>query len=138
MEFITKQDFTTHIYEEAIETISRGDDKKLTEAINTAIGKAKRCLVRYDIEAIFTTEGDEKAKYAELITYIKDVAKYHFIAVCNVQVDYEVAEKRYNAAIKELDKIRITENIPGWPLAEVAATTNIRYGSNPKFFTERW
>lgn len=137
MAFITKQEFTSHIFEEAIATISRGDDSKLTDAINAALAQAKRSLTRYDSAAIFATVED-KSIYADLIIYIKDIAKWHFIAVCNVQVDLELAERRYKAAIAELDKIKKGELIEGWPVPEMPNTPNLRYGSNPKYFTERW
>ena len=132
MAFISKEDFTTHIYEENIDLISRDNDDKLEEAINTAIQKAKRSLGRYDIVEIFAAT--DKAPYAELITYIKDIAKYHFIAICNVNIDYEIAEKRYNAAIAELKSIKSGDNIEGWPLKVDDTDTLFRSGSsNTKF-----
>lgn len=137
MSFITEQEFTTHIYEEAIEKIKRGDDNKFTEAINTAVGRARRSLGRYDVDLIFAASGNEREKYAELITYIKDIAKFHFIKVANVQVDYQIAEKSYEEAIKELDKIRTGDDVPGWPLALNPAGSTLMWGSAPKFFDER-
>lgn len=133
MAFISKEDFTTHIYEENIDKISGDDDLKLDEAINTAIQKAKRSLSRYDVQAIFTSVAPEKAKYSELITYIKDIAKYHFIAVCNVSVDYDVAEKRYKSAIEELKGFKSGELVDGWPVPEVPSNnSNFRGGSNER------
>lgn len=133
MAFISKQDFTTHIYEENINSISGGDDEKLNEAIATAMGKARRALGRYDADAIFaTTDPAQKAKYAELITYIKDIAKYHFIAVCNLNVDYDVAEKRYNSAIAELKSVSTGETIAGWPLIADDPASPFRSGSNTR------
>lgn len=133
MAFISKADFTTHIYEENIDTISGDDDAKLDQAINTAMLKARRSLGRYNCDAIFaTTDPTEKLKYGELITYIKDIAKYHFIALCNLQVDYEVAEKRYNAACKELKELKSGEDIDGFPLKENETTPAFRSGSNQR------
>lgn len=134
MAFISKQDFTTHIYEENIGKISGGDDLKLDEAIDTAMQKARRSLKRYDVDAIFaTTDLTEKRKYSELITYIKDIAKYHFIAVCNLSVDYEVAEKRYKAAIDEFKTFKSGDLVDGWPVPTLPSTNpNFRGGSNEK------
>ena len=134
MAFITKEDFYSHIYEEAVSTISRGNDKHLNSAIQAATNQAVRCMARYDTDAIFAIATDEeKAPFAELITYIKDIAKWHFIGVCNVQVDYEVAKDRYKQAVAELDKIRKGEDIPGWPLKTESNERLYRSGSSPKF-----
>lgn len=134
MPFISKQDFTSHIYEENIDSISGGDETKLNEAIATAINKAKRSMSRYDIDAIFALESaKDKEPYSELVTYIKDIAKYHFIAVCNLNVDYEIAEKRYNAAIAELKGIANGKDIDGWLLKEANTDKPFRSGSNNRF-----
>lgn len=137
MPFITKQDFTSHIYEEAINTISRADEAKLTEAINAAMAEAASYLTRYDTDAIFaTTLAADKVKYANLIFWIKDIAKWHFIAVCNASVSLELAEVRYKNAIAELMKIMQGKLQPvGWPLpVDEASQSNIIYsGSAPKF-----
>lgn len=132
MPFITKEDFTTHIYEENIDVISREDDTKLLDAIDTAILKARRSLSRYDVDQVF--EAEDKAPYAELITYIKDIAKYHFIGICNVNIDYAIAKERFNTAVAELKSIQNGPDIPDWPLKADNAETLFRSGSsNPKF-----
>ncbi|SUJ26441.1 Uncharacterised protein [Sphingobacterium spiritivorum] len=134
MAFISKEDFYSHIYEEAVSTISRGNDKHLNSAIQAATNQALRCMARYDTEAIFELSTDEqKQPYAELIIYIKDIAKWHFIGVCNVQVDYEVAKDRYKQAVNELNKIWKGEDIAGWPLKSGNNERLFRSGSSPKF-----
>ncbi len=134
MAFITKQDFTTHIYERNIDLISENDDRVLDEAIQAAMQKASRALGNYDAQAIFASTGTEREKFTELIMYIKDIAKYHFIGVCNVEIDYKVAEDRYNAAVKELAAISSGPIIKGWPIpAQQDSEPLFRSGSAPKF-----
>jgi len=118
MAFISKEDFTTHIYEDNIDAISNDDDSKLDAAIKAAIRQVMRSLVRFDVAAIFASEGEEKEIYTDLIMYIKDIAKWHFIAVCNVNIDLDLAEKRYLQAVKELQKIKEEPAPDGWPLLE--------------------
>lgn len=131
---ISKEDFYSHIYEEAVDTISRGNDAHLAMAIKAATGQALRAMARYDTDFIFDLEDDEeKAPYAELIMYIKDIAKWHFIAVCNVQVDYEVAKDRHKQAVTELDKISKGADIPGWSLKAESNERLFRSGSSNKF-----
>ncbi|MES2651276.1 MAG: hypothetical protein V4663_06020 [Bacteroidota bacterium] len=133
MAFISKEDFQTHIYEENINKISRNDDAKFLEAVNTAMQKARRSLTRYNVDAIFETEGDDKEKYGELINYIKDIAKFHFIKVANIEIDYDLAEKAFNTAIKELREIKDGESVDGWPLKENNTESLFRSGSSSKF-----
>lgn len=134
MPLITIPDLATHIYPEGMDAISREDDTKVQEAIDSAILQASQYLARYNTSAIFATEdAEEKKQYANLITYVKDIAKWHFIAVANVTVDLDLAERRYSASLKELKDIR--ENIQtGWPLLEEEVSDKpFRSGSNPKF-----
>lgn len=134
MPLISIPDLATHIYPEGMDAISRDDDSKVQDAIDSAILQASQYLARYDTVAIFATdEAEDKKKYANLITYVKDIAKWHFIAVSNVTVDLDLAERRYTAALRELKDIR--ENIQaGWPLLEAEVSDKpFRSGSNPKF-----
>lgn len=132
MPFITKTDLETHIWPEGMAVISRDDDSKINEAIQSAMMEATQYLQRYNTDTIFTSEGDEKLKYANLITYIKDIAKWHFINVVNVQVDLELAESRYDRAIKALN--HISRNVMnGWPLFEEDSDRPFLSGSKRKF-----
>jgi len=134
MPLITPDDLATHIYPEGMDAISREDDTKVQEAIDSAILQASQYLTRYDTAVIFASgTAEDKAKYANLITYVKDIAKWHFIAVANVTVDLDLAERRYIAALKELKDIRSTLQA-GWPLLEEEVSDKpFRSGSNPKF-----
>ena len=134
MQFITKEDFYSHIYEEAVSTISRDNDKRLDIAIKAAENQALRSMDRYDTEAIFAlTDEEAKLPYAELINYIKDIAKWHFIGVCNVQVDYEVAKDRYKQAVIQLEKIEKGKDIAGWLKKTENTEKLFRAGSSRKF-----
>ena len=134
MPFISKEDFTSHIYAEDINSISGDDDSKLDEAIEAAMLKAKRQLSKYDVDSIFAiTEAEDKKPYKELIRYIKDIAKWNFIGVCNLNVDYEDAEKRYKAAIAELKDIKNGELIDGWLTVSENTEKPFRSGSGSKF-----
>jgi len=134
MSFITKEDFTSHIYEDTIDAISNDDDAKLDTAIKSAIQQAKGYLSRFDIEAIFASEGEEKDNFADLINYIKDIAKWRFIAVCNLQIDIKLAESCYLSAVSELGKIQAGKVVPyGWPFKEEETDTGaFTIASRPK------
>lgn len=134
MAFISKEDLESHIYPEGMNAISRDDDTKVQEAIDSALLTAAQYLSRYDVTAIYATEAAaDKAKYSNLITYIKDIAKWNFIAVANVTVDLDLAERRYTGALRELKDIRANIQA-GWPLLEEEVSDKpFRSGSNTKF-----
>lgn len=132
MEFITKQDFLTHMYEGIIDTISDNDEEMLMDAIATAMAEVGGYLNRYDTDVIF--ESTDKIKYANLRTYIKDIAKWHFINICNVSIDLELAKTRYDDAIKRLKEIQSGKLSPkGWALlSEVEDEGAFVINSRPK------
>lgn len=135
MEFITIEDFKTHMFGEVVEIISDNDEDLLIDAIATAMAEACGYLTRFDTDTIFEAESkEERRKYASLITWIKDISKWHFINICNMSVDLELAEKRYKIAIAELGKIQKGLVSPkGWPLAiESDAETAFLISSRPK------
>jgi hypothetical protein len=133
--FMTTQDFETHLYEETQNTISRNDAGKVEQALSTAQQIIARYLSAYNTTEIFGSTGADKEKYLEIQMYLKDIAKWHFIAICNVSVDLELAERRYQFAIKELEKIQSGKTfLAGYPLA--TPTTEVKpfaSGSRPKF-----
>ena len=133
IEFITKEDFKTHLYEGTINAISDNDDDILNDAIATAMAQVTGYLSRYDTDAIFAST--DKVKYADLRTYIKDLAKWHFIKLCNVSIQFDIAEISYKAAIAELLKIQQGKTVPkGWPLLseDTADNTPFSISSRPK------
>lgn len=133
--FITKEEFETHIYAEAMNVVSRGDDASIEAALLLGTQIVAKYLSLYNTDAIFSTTGTAREPYAEIILYIKDIAKWHFIAVSNVQVDLALAERRYELAIKELTSISTGKTLlPNYPLAtDNQAPAPFKSGSNPKF-----
>lgn len=131
--FVTRQEFETHLYEEIQNKIARNDEAKIEQALLTAQQIVARFLSAYDTTAIFATEGNNRAAYGELTLYIKDIAKWHFIAVANVSVDLELAEARYKDAISALKDIQKSFIIPTWPLAQDnTAPAPFEFGSQRK------
>lgn len=133
MEFLTRQDFLTHMYDGVIDAISDDDDEKLQEAILSGINEACGYLDRFDLDNILTN-GDRET-YALLRTWMKDITKWHFVAICNVNTDLNLAESRYDKAIKELSKIQSGKLTPrGWALKtdDDKDTAGFTISSRPK------
>ncbi|MGE0931675.1 hypothetical protein [Peijinzhouia sedimentorum] len=130
MAFLEIPELATHIYAESQTAISRQDPQKIQDAIDAALAEIVPYLSRYDTEIIFAAE--DKRPYSQLLTYTKDIAKWHFLAVSNANVDMELAERRYTLALKGLMKIEKTA-VDGWPLISVDSNKPFRSGSNQKF-----
>lgn len=121
MEFITREDFQTHMYEGVIEAIEDENEEALTEAIDTAIGEACGYLSRFDLDAILAST--DRKTYANLRTWLKDIAKWHFIVVCSVATDLQLAKERYDDAIARLRDIQKGLVTPkGWALPSEEGT----------------
>ncbi len=134
MPFITTSDMHSHIYPESIEAISRGDEDKLTTAINAALREATPFLSRYNVPNIWAaTEAEKTGIFADLVMAIKDIAKWHFVAVNNAAVDLELAQVRYEGALKALKRIQQAVQTD-WPLADAEDSEKLfRAGSRTKF-----
>lgn len=137
MSYLTVEDMYTHIYQENIETISRGDEAVMLSAIDAAIEEASGYLTRYDTQAIFSATGSDRN--AILLLFVKDIAAWHFVNLCNAGADLDLRKKRYNRAIEWLEnnQNRNNPNLPALPDSTDcghAPGCNCRmdYGSNRK------
>jgi hypothetical protein len=135
MAFITKEDFKTHLKDYVIDAISDNDENILLEAIESATSTAAGYINRFDVAVIFASTDDDRKKYADLITYIKDIAKWRFINLTNILTNWDVAEANYKNAITELGKIQAGKVEPqGWPYPGTAEVnyTPFTIASRPK------
>lgn len=138
MAYLTVEDMYTHIYRENIETISRGDEAVMLSAIDAAMEEASGYLTRYDTQAIFSATGDDRN--AILLLFIKDIAAWHFVNLCNAGVDLDLREKRYDRAIEWLENNQNRNNpsLPAKPEDTDGDTPSgcgcggMDYGSNRK------
>lgn len=136
MSFLTTQELETHLYRENIDVISRNDDTILMAAIDAAIAEAYGYLGAYDREAIFGAEG--AARNALLLIFVKDIAVWHFINLCNAGVELELRQDRYDRAVAWLRQVQKGEIKPALPVVDEDgdgkpdAAGEYIYGSNPK------
>lgn len=133
MSYITPQEISTHLYAEQIAAI--GGDETLQQAINAATAEAAGYLQSYDMKAEFAKTA--AARNANLVMFIKDIAIWHYINICNVNTDLDLRLKRYELAVKWLvgvQKGSITPDLPAKKDENGAElnTTPFKVGSNPK------
>lgn len=134
MAYLEPEEITTHLYAGVITEINRDDQNNLVRAISAAIDEAKSYLNAYDNNAIFSANGDERNQI--LLLYIKDITVWHYIQLSNPAVDMELRLKRYEQAIKFLEKIQSGKANPllPYPAAPPPGETQsyLKYGGNTK------
>ena len=129
--YITPDEITTHLGAEQIEAISDGDSTMLQAAIDGAMVEAKGYRHAFDIASELTKTGT--ARNALLIIFIKDIAVWHFINICNVNTSLEVRQDRYNRAVAWLKAVQKGEVMPDLQaLPATDQTGTIIYNSNQK------
>ena len=129
--YITPDEITTHLGAEQIEAISDGDSTMLQASIDGALVEAKGYLHAFDIAAELAKTGVQRN--ALLIIFIKDIAVWHFINICNVNTSMEVRQDRYDRAVSWLRQVQKGEVIPDLPALPAADQTGtIIYNSNQK------
>lgn len=117
MAFLTIAQMKTHIYPGVQNAITNFDDSIAQDAIDAAIEEAKGYCSRYDTAALFDGLASNWKPNAMLLNWVKAIAKWHFINLCNTNVDYDDAALRYEQASKKLGEIQSGKLIPaGWPL----------------------
>ena len=130
--FVEISEMNTHIFEENMDLIDGGDDIIMTSAIDSAVSEAKSYLSGYDVAAIFGTSGS--ARHPLLVTFIKDMALWHFLNLANPGNELEFRRSRYNAAIDWLKGVRRGDNTPDLPRVSVTTSTpgKVSYGGNDR------
>ena len=134
MSFITPEELKTHMCKENVDVISRDDDTILEAAIDGAVQEAKGYLGNYDTAKIFGAVGAERNTL--LLIFVKDIAVWHFVNLCNAGTDLRLRQDRYERAINWLNAVQKGNVTPDLPKAvdeagEVQGNIII-FGSNAK------
>lgn len=133
--YISIDELKTHLHSENISVIANDDDTILVAALDAAVEEAKGYLSAFDKEKIFSAEGNKRNSL--LLIFVKDIAVWHFVNLCNAGTDLRLRQDRYERAIdwlKNVQKGNISPDLPvldkdedGQPDVNMYA-----YGSNPK------
>lgn len=131
--YLSKSELSTHLYAENIEVITRGDDTMITAAIDAGIQEAKGYLGAYDKTAIFAAVGE--LRNALLLTFVKDIAAWHLLNLCNAGVELRLRQDRYERAVswlKEVQKGNVSPDLPTVTVDGEPTGAAIQFGSNEK------
>jgi phage gp36-like protein len=134
MAYISTDELKTHLYAENIDVIARSDDTIIQAAIEAAVVEAKGYLTAFDIKAEFEkVKSDPDTRNALLLIFIKDIAVWHFVNLCNAGTDLQLRQDRYERAIdwlKSVQKGNVTPDLPALP--DDTKTGLILFSSNQK------
>jgi len=130
MSFLTKDELGSHLYSENIDVITREDDTIVVAAIDAATQEAKGYLGAFDKDSIFAAEGE--ARNALLLTFVKDIAAWHLINLCNAGSDMKLRQDRYERAIAWLKDVQKGNVSPDLPIPATDPVGTIVFGSNEK------
>ena len=70
MAYLTIQELNTHLHDEQVETITRGDNTIAEAAIDAAIAEARGYLTRFDTSRVFSASGIKRNQL--LLIFVKD------------------------------------------------------------------
>lgn len=135
-QFLTPRELETHLYRENIEVISRDDETLLVAAIDAAVQEAYGYLGAFDREKIFSSEGPGRNPL--LLIFVKDIAVWHFVNLCNAGTDLQLRQTRYERAVAWLRQVQKGELTPALPVVDedgdgVPDTPGeYVFGSNPR------
>jgi phage gp36-like protein len=146
--FITAQELETAIYQYQLNQITGFDESIVETALEIAVEEIASYLTPsqrnerkdgrlfYDVEAIFSAEGNERN--ALILAHTKTIAIWHIIQLCNADVIYDHAKERYDRAIAWLrDLASGKTNLQSLPQIDVEESPANRLpfigGSRPKF-----
>lgn len=132
--YISIDELKTHLYAENVDVIARSDDTIVMAAIDAAISEARGYLTDFDIKTEFEKEKAEPdTRNALLVIFVKDIAVWHFVNLCNAGTDLQLRQDRYERAIdwlKSVQKGNVTPDLPALP--DDTKTGIILFSSNPK------
>ncbi|SEF86377.1 MULTISPECIES: phage protein Gp36 family protein [Parabacteroides] len=138
MAYLTLQELSTHLHDEQVETITRGDNTIAEAAIDAAIAEARGYLTRFDTARTFSASGSKRNQL--LLIFVKDIAVWHLINLCNAGSELPLRQDRYERAVDWLKAVQRGDVSPDLPSKEPeggkAEKNNpigpVAYGSNPK------
>lgn len=134
-QFITMQDYDASIHSEILGRLTRDDVSIVEICEDRAIAEMRGYLgVRYDVDAIFSTEGT--ARNQLILMMAIDITVYHLFCIHNPKNLSQMRKDRYERAVEWLKQVAAFKiTIDGTPLLqneELKANSPWLMTSNPK------
>lgn len=127
MPYFAKEDLVTHIREEILDAIDRGDNTLIPMQIEAAVAEAKSYCSRFDVDTIFAD--DDAFGDANLLDKVKDIACWKIIKLANPNIKIELFRANYEDAIEWFKLVQSGKADPDWPVEAEDTDTDIKEGS---------
>jgi len=126
---LSLDDLKSHITVGTMDAITDDTDALAQGALDAAISEAKGFCSLYDVDALFAGTPDDPI----LKQHIKSMAKWHLMALTNVNIDWADTETRYNQATMWLRSVQSGKVVqPNWPLRTVPAGKDTYFHSSSR------
>lgn len=143
MAFITIEDLPASIHADILNSLTRGIDQTITDNVDRTVDEMKAYLNngRYDVDAIFNAEGNNRNKY--ILRLAIDILKFYIYVVGNPRkITQEVADG-YTRALETLSDIKLGNlnpvGLPTPPEADPPANSGngapVQWGSDKQMGT---
>lgn len=127
--FITNEDYTVVVGQEALNVLSRASVENRENAELEAIEEISGYLrPLYDCNAIFSAVGDARNRL--VVMRAVDIALYHLTAALPQKMGTEIRKERYERAIRWLEDVKSGDITPGLPLVEESAASSSSFGTS--------
>lgn len=133
--FVTEEDYIM-VGADSLKILQQSDpDKRRMAELSAQEEISSYLRSRYDVEITFVATAAERN--SQIVMYYCDIALYHMSSWLPGRMGFEIREKRYETAMKWLDKVQAGKVIPALPTitgpaGEEDYNNPIRYGAGQK------
>lgn len=111
--FLSPQELSTTMYDEIVAAITREDATIAQVAIDAALGEAVGYLSEYDTVTILAKTGADRPE--PLLTFVKDMAVWHLVAIANPGTEMSTRRNRYERAVEWFKAVNRGDVVPNLP-----------------------
>jgi phage gp36-like protein len=132
--YITIEELKSALYAYQAQEITGADNDILLMNIAAAEAEVRSYLAgAYDVDVIFSAEG--AARNPLLMELTKNIAVWYIVRLSNVDLIYQHAKERYDAAIEWLNRVadgKLSPDLPAAPVTADPTGSGVSWGSSPR------
>jgi phage gp36-like protein len=130
--YITIEELKSALYSYQAQEITEADSDILLMNISAAETEVRSYLAAlYDVNTIFSATGSDRNSL--LMELTKNIAVWYIVRLSNVDLIYQHAKERYDAAIEWLTRVadgKVTPDLPLAPVSDDATGSGVSWGSS--------
>ena len=130
--YITTDELKSTLYAYQAQEITEADSDILLMNIAAAEAEVRSYLAAlYDVNTIFSATGTDRNPL--LMELTKNIAVWYIIRLSNVDLIYQQAKERYDAAISWLTRVAdgaLSPDLPAAPVSDDATGSGVSWGSS--------